>query len=111
MSKKSVDKKNRWRKKTVSFRMSDAEDKQLEKLVELSGLTKQEYLIQCMLSHSVVVNGNHRVFSKLEDYFQQILESIAALQCINDLSDEQAELLAIALDMYAKLNSEDKETK
>ena len=36
MSRKRVDRKNRWRNKTVSFRISPEEDKQLESFVNLS---------------------------------------------------------------------------
>ena len=41
MSAKNLDKHNRWRNKTVAFRVSPEEDEQLEIFVKLSGLTKQ----------------------------------------------------------------------
>ena len=44
MSKKNYDNHNRWRNKTVAFRVSAEEDLQLETLVKLTGLTKQEGL-------------------------------------------------------------------
>ena len=40
MSQKNRDERNRWRNKTVAFRVSPEEDKQLETYVKLSGLTK-----------------------------------------------------------------------
>ena len=43
MSHKNRDERNRWRNKTVAFRVSPEEDKQLETYVKLSGLTKQDY--------------------------------------------------------------------
>ena len=36
--------KNRWRNKTVAFRVSPEEDEQIEAAVRLSGLTKQDYI-------------------------------------------------------------------
>ena len=42
MSLKNRDEHNRWRKKTVAFRVSPEEDKQIETYVQLSGLTKQD---------------------------------------------------------------------
>ena len=39
MSLKNRDNKNRWRNKTVAFRVSPEEDEQIEAAVRLSGLT------------------------------------------------------------------------
>ena len=47
MSKKNYDNHNRWRNKTVSCRVSAEEALQLETLVKLTGLTKQDYI--CLL--------------------------------------------------------------
>ena len=44
MSLKNMDNKNRWRSKTVGFRVSPEEDAQIETAVRLSGLTKQDYI-------------------------------------------------------------------
>ena len=46
MSLKNRDNKNRWRNKTVAFRVSPEEDEQIEAAVRLSGLTKQDYISQ-----------------------------------------------------------------
>lgn len=45
MSAKNRDEHNRWRNKTVAFRMSPEESNELDTRVKLSGLTKQDYLI------------------------------------------------------------------
>lgn len=42
MSAKNLDKHNRWRNKTVAFRVSPEEDAQIETAVKLTGLTKQD---------------------------------------------------------------------
>ena len=41
MSAKNLDGHNRWRNKTVAFRVSPEEDAQIETAVRLTGLTKQ----------------------------------------------------------------------
>ena len=61
MSKKNYDNHNRWRNKTVAFRVSAEEDLQLETLVKLTGLTKQDYIIRRLLERDVVVQGNPKV--------------------------------------------------
>ena len=49
MSLKNRDNKNRWRNKTVAFRVSPEEDAQIETAVRLSGLTKQDYITRRLL--------------------------------------------------------------
>ena len=53
MSAKNLDKQNRWRNKTVAFRMSPEEAEQLDVNVRLSGLSKQDYLIQRALQREI----------------------------------------------------------
>ena len=57
MSAKNLDKHNRWRNKTVAFRVSPQEDEQLEIFVKLSGLTKQDYITRRLLEKEVVVRA------------------------------------------------------
>lgn len=49
MSEKTLDPKGRWRSVTVGFRMSPEEVEMLNTKVYLSGLTKQDYIIACIL--------------------------------------------------------------
>ena len=44
MSPKNRGEHNRWRNRTVAFRVSPEEDAQIERYVQLSGLTKQDYI-------------------------------------------------------------------
>lgn len=67
MSLKNRDNKNRWRNKTVAFRVSPEEDEQIEAAVRLSGLTKQDYITRRLLCREVVVQGNPKVYKALRD--------------------------------------------
>ena len=67
MSAKNLDKHNRWRNKTVAFRVSPEEDTQIETAVKLTGLTKQDYIIRRLLERDVVVQGNPRVYKALRE--------------------------------------------
>ena len=55
MSVKNLDRHNRWRNKTVAFRVSPEEDREIETAVRLSGLTKQDYITRRLLCRDVVV--------------------------------------------------------
>ena len=61
MSAKNLDRHNSWRNITVAFRVSPAEDAQIETAVRLSGLTKQDYITRRLMGREEVVQGNPRV--------------------------------------------------
>lgn len=61
ISLKNRDEHNRWRNKTVAFRVSPEEWEQIERYVQLSGLTKQDYITRRLTNKEVVVQGNPRV--------------------------------------------------
>ncbi|MBR1762789.1 MAG: hypothetical protein IJ731_05420 [Eubacterium sp.] len=80
MSEKNYDRKGRWRSKTVAFRMSPEENKELDVRVKLSGLTKQEYLINRALEKEIIVRGNPRVYIALKRQLEKVLQELKTLQ-------------------------------
>ena len=90
MSAKNLDNHNRWRSKTVAFRVSPEEDEQLEIAVRLSGLTKQEYITRRLLNRDIVVQGNPRVYKALRD---QLAAVLGELRRIGDGAGVDGELL------------------
>jgi hypothetical protein len=91
MSLKVYDRQGRWRNKTVAFRISQEEDKLLEKAVLMSGLTKQEYIIRRLRNRDIVVVGNPRVYKALRNQLTEVLEELkhidAGMKMDKDLLD------------------------
>ena len=88
MSAKNLDNHNRWRNKTVAFRVSPEEDEQLEIAVRLSGLTKQDYITRRLLNRDIVVQGNPRVYKALRDQLAAVLDELRHLEDGNNVSGE-----------------------
>ena len=88
MSVKSLDRKNRWRNKTVGFRVSPEEDAQIESAVRLSGLTKQDYILRRLLERDVVVVGNPRVYKALRNELASVLEELQRIAVRSTVDDE-----------------------
>ena len=82
MSAKNRDEHNRWRNKTVAFRMSPEEAAQLDTAVRLSGLTKQDYITKKLLDREVIVQPSPRVYKALRDRLDEVLDE---LRIINDV--------------------------
>lgn len=81
MSLKNLDQQGRWRNKTVAFRVSPEEDEQLERFVQLSGLTKQDYITRRLLCQEVVVQGNPKVYKALRDQLATVLGELQRIEC------------------------------
>ena len=76
MSAKKLDSKGRFRSKTISFRISPEETEQLDVKVKLSGMTKQDYLINRVLQKEIVVQPNPRVYKALKNQLEAVLEEL-----------------------------------
>ena len=83
MSVKNLDRHNRWRNKTVAFRVSPDEDREIETAVRLSGLTKQDYITRRLLCRDVVVQGNPRVYKALRNELAAVLEELERIEAGN----------------------------
>lgn len=101
MSAKNRDEHNRWRNKTVAFRVSPEEDKQIEAFVQLSGLTKQDYITRRLLCCDVVVQGNPRVYKALRNQLTAVLDELKRIEGGTGVDDELLdiiELITITMD-------------
>ncbi|WP_317856085.1 plasmid mobilization protein [Chakrabartyella piscis] len=66
MSQKAVDQKNRWRSKTVAFRVSPEEWEKIERLVKLSGMSKQGYIMHRLQNTEMTIQASPRVVKALK---------------------------------------------
>jgi hypothetical protein len=100
MSAKNRDNKNRWRNKTVAFRVSPEENAQIEIAVKLSGLTKQDYITRRLLCQDVVVQGNPKVYKALREQFSAVLDELRRIEAGSGVDDElldNIELIAVIM--------------
>ncbi len=88
MSAKNLDNHNRWRNKTVAFRVSPEEADLLDTYVRLSGLTKQDYITRRLLNRDIVVQGNPRVYKALRDQLAAVLGELRRIEAGGDVGDE-----------------------
>ncbi|MCI7650453.1 MAG: hypothetical protein SO436_00350, partial [Oscillospiraceae bacterium] len=99
MSLKNRDEHNRWRNKTVAFRVSPEEDKQIETYVRLSGLTKQDYITRRLTHRDIVVQGNPRVFKALRNQLADVLSELQRIEAGGDVNDELLDLIEMIADI------------
>ncbi len=86
MSARNLDKHNRFRSITVGFRVSPEESVALNKIVALSGLSKQEYCYQKCMNREIVVQGSPKVYKALYMELKNVLaelQRIGAGECVD----------------------------
>lgn len=106
MSSKNRDEHNRWRNKTVAFRVSPAEDAQIERYVQLSGLTKQDYITRRLTHKDVVVQGNPRVFKALRNQLAEVLAELQRIETGGAVNDELLDLIEMIADILGGMKEE-----
>lgn len=107
MSAKIYDHKGRWRNKTVAFRVSPEEAKQLDIYSKLSGLTKQDYLIRRVLAKEITINGNPRVFKALRNQLVNILDELQRLETVSTDNDELLDIILYISEILDGLKCEE----
>lgn len=106
MSLKNRDEHNRWRNKTVAFRVSPEEDKQIEIYVRLSGLTKQDYITRRLTHRDIVVQGNPGVFKALRNQLADVLTELQRIEAGGEVNDELLDLIEMIADILGGLKEE-----
>ena len=106
MSSKNRDEHKRWRNKTVAFRVSPEEDAQIERYVQLSGLTKQDYITRRLTHKDVVVQGNPRVFKALRNQLAEVLLELQRIETGGAVNDELLDLIEMIADILGGMKEE-----
>ena len=106
MSAKNRDNKNRWRNKTVAFRVSPEEDAQIETQVRLSGLTKQDYITRRLTCRDVVVQGNPRVYKALRNELAAVVAELQRIEAGNGIDDDLMDTIHMIADVMEGMKEE-----
>ncbi len=86
MSQKNRDKHNRFRCKSVVFRVSPEEAEELNRAVAISGLPKQEYCYRRCMCREITVEGNPRVYIALKKLHIEVLDELKRISAGENVS-------------------------
>ena len=93
MSAKVKDDYNRWRNKTVAFRMSPEEAEKLDRFVRISGLKTQEYLIKRALQEEIVVSGSVRTYKMLRNELREVIKELKRIETGQSVDDDLLDVI------------------
>jgi len=103
MTEKKTDKKGRFRNKIVAVRVSEAESEMINRMVSISGMSKQDYIINKLTNRDIVVEGSIRTFNGIKTQLAYINEELERIGKINEEHEEVFELLKIITEILLKI--------
>ena len=103
MSAKNNDDHNRFRSKTIAFRVSPEEDKQLNIAVSLSGMTKQDYIISKVSDRSIRVQGSCKVHRAVFDRLSEVLLELQRIEAGSTVDDELNSNITLIVNLMDQL--------
>lgn len=89
MSKKNMDDKNRFRSRTIAFRLSPEEADELDMMWKISGYRiKQDYIRDCLFKSKVEAKGNPQMLISMKNALNRIESLLAESDCSEVALDE-----------------------
>lgn len=80
----------------MNFRVSEKERELIERRIDLSGMTKAEFLIQSCLYQAILVKGNIKTFDKIRERLSAIESKLFEIERNPELTkDDLLELRTI----------------
>ena len=93
MSARNMDGCGRFRSITVGFRVSPEENEKINRIVAISGLSKQEYCYRRCLNREIIVEGNTRVYKALKIELAAVLAELKRIENSGDVNRDLIEVI------------------
>ena len=107
MSEVLKDKHNRRRSVTVAFRVSPEEAELINRLVEASGLTKQDYVTSCLEEHTVSLIPSTRMQRGMMRQMDAVYRELRRIKEASEMSPELAILVERLGEQFLALGAVD----
>lgn len=107
MSEKLLDQHGRHRNVTVAFRVSREESDLLNRLVALSGLTKQDYITSKLLDREVTVVPSSRTRKALRDEMIAVYRELRRIRDDTGISPELETVISAIAAEFIRLGAVD----
>lgn len=94
MSEKNLDYYGRFRSVNVSFRVSPEEGKLLNSLVKISGMTKQDYITEALLSNQIIIQPTSRTYKAIKDELSTVISELRRIEAGQNVDVDLLDLLS-----------------
>jgi len=101
--KKKKSEKNRKRNRILNFRVSQEEYDLINKQVEISGLSKQDYFIQLLGERKINITADYRVADAIA---KEVFQLARVIKKFGKLDEEEQDILLYVLEIYEEIKQE-----
>ena len=106
MRSKAPDGAGRVRPVTIGFRVTREQNAEIDELVAISGMTKQDYIVSRRTERSIVVTPNARAQQALARHMDRIYAELRRIERAGDIPADLRESVATIADAFAALGHE-----
>ncbi len=103
MTEKKRIRKDALETRLVAVRVSEAESEMINRMVSISGMSKQDYIINKLTNKDIVVEGSIRTFNGIKTQLAYINKELERIGKINEEHEEVFELLKIITEILLKI--------
>ena len=94
MSEKNLDYYGRFRSVNVQLRVSPEEGKLLNSLVKISGMTKQDYITEALLSNQIIIQPTSRTYKAIKDELSVVISELKRIEAGQNVDVDLLDLLS-----------------
>ncbi|MFR2381814.1 plasmid mobilization protein [Thomasclavelia spiroformis] len=105
MPKKNNDFQGRFRNVVIGFRVSPEEKDVIDRLVVLSGLTRQDYLIRCTSNVNIVIEGNPYVYRSLQNELNTFIKLFKQIETLEEIELDDLTILKHVLEIVIAMHN------
>ena len=105
MSEKNCDHRGRWRNCVIAFRVSPEEREAIRRMMKLSGLNQQEYIMHRLLEKPITVVGNPRVHRALKQQMELLSQELRRVRAGEEIDPDLQEAVEAVTGVYEGLGA------
>jgi hypothetical protein len=106
MRAKAPDGAGRVRPVTIGFRVTREQNAEIDELVAITGMTKQDYIVSRLMDRSIVVTPNARVQQALARHMDRIYAELRRIERAGDMPDDLKASVVTIAEAFAALGHE-----
>lgn len=101
--KKKKNEKNRTRSYIYNFHVTEEELEMILHRVEVTGMTRREFMLNSCLGNEITAIGNIKTFNKIQSTLDEVISRLDSLSPADELDEVMLQKIQNIVDVYAGL--------
>lgn len=101
--KKKKNEKDRTRNRLYNFHVTEDELDMILHRVEVTGMTRREFMLNSCLGNEITAMGNVKTFNKIQSTLDEVIERLNTLSSAEEIDEVMLQKIKNIVDLYAGL--------